>query len=230
MSRAIRETDLGPPVLRWLAEHGWTTYQEVDAWAGRADIVATCGRLLAVVEMKTSLSFELLYQAQRWRGVAHLVWVAVPMAKASDGRRMAEHCFAQEGIGILTVRDVGAPEPYTWVEDVRRPAFNRTAEVHHVRSRLRPEHQTATQAGSSGNVPGRWTPFRETCDRLRAHVAEHPGVPLADALGAIEHHYASAASAKAHVVELIRRGVITGLRVERQGRVVTLHPTTEASS
>ena len=100
MSRAIRETDLGPPVLRWLAEHGWTTYQEVDAWAGRADIVATCGRLLAVVEMKTSLSFELLYQAQRWRGVAHLVWVAVPMAKASDGRRMAEHCFAQEGIGI----------------------------------------------------------------------------------------------------------------------------------
>jgi hypothetical protein len=222
---AKREVDLGPPVLAWLAEHGWTAYQEVDAWAGRADIVATCGPLLAVIEMKTVLSFELLWQARRWRGVAHLVWVAVPIAKPSDGRRMAEVCFDRDGIGLLEVCQ-GFKEPY--VGEKHRPALNRRAEVRHVRDELRPGHQHQTVAGQSGNVAGRWTPFRETCDRLRAVVGEHPGIPLGDALRKIDHHYASHASAKAHLVELIRRKVIKGLQIEKVGRAVTLHLVPEA--
>lgn len=98
MTRRL-EVELGPPVIEWLTGQGFDVYQEVSAWSGIADIVAVCGaplaaedeerqrqrrQIVAVVELKTSLSFELLYQARRWRGVAHQVWVA--------GRRSAWRC------------------------------------------------------------------------------------------------------------------------------------------
>lgn len=214
------EVLLGPPVLSWLAEEGWDAYQEVVVGAPVADIVATSGRIVAVVELKIGLTWELLYQAIRWRHDAHLVWVAVPQAKASDGRRVAERVFGDKGIGILSVRWAGGADPR--VEVVQRPALNRRAEAERIRSLLRPEHKTFAPAGMSHG--GRWTPFRETCDRLRRYVGENPGAPLKAAIGSIQHHYASGSSARAHLIDLIGRGVVPGVSLKREGKALSLWP------
>jgi len=85
-----RETTLGPPVVQWLTEQQFEVYQEVEGPRGRADVVGVCGPLVVVVELKVALSWELLWQAHRWRETAHQVWVGVPAAKNSEGRWMAE--------------------------------------------------------------------------------------------------------------------------------------------
>ncbi len=190
-----KESDLGPQTITWLVEQGFAdVYQEVDAWAGRADLVGVCGKLVAVVELKVSLSWELLSEARRWRGVAHQVWAAVPWAKPSGGRQMAERVFEDYGIGVIS----------GGIERVR-PAFNRRAETHHVTKHLREEQKTFAAAGSCG---GRhWTEFKSTCQRLRD---------------------ASDAGARSRLVSLIQRGVVEGVRAEREGRAVRLYPTVAA--
>lgn len=209
---ARKESDLGPPTVAWLHGQGFTdVYQEVDAWAGRADLVGVAGKLIAVVELKVALSWELLSQARRWRGVAHQVWVAVPHSKMSSGRQMAERVFEDYGIGVIS----GGYER-------SRPAFNRRADTHHVTKWLREEHKTFAAAGSCG---GRhWTEFKSTCERLREHVAAHPGATMRECVAEVKHHYASDAGARSRLVSLIRRGVVAGIRVERDGRALRLYP------
>ena len=80
------EAALGPPVIAWLESQGWDVYQEVESGrqSYRADIVAIKDKLVLVVELKTSLTFDLLYQAQRWRDKAHHVYAAVPACRPSE--------------------------------------------------------------------------------------------------------------------------------------------------
>lgn len=206
------EAALGPPILAWLQAECWDCYQEVAGDRGCADIVATSGPLVAVVELKVSLSFELLWQARRWRTSAHQVYVGVPYARASDGRHEAEHVFHQNGIGVLTVQS-------DRVTVTREPEFFRRADVARLRAALHPEQKTFLAAGTSGG--SRWTPYQATCKALRGFVREKPGATIGEAVAGISHHYASSAGARARLVDLIGRGVIEGLRVERVGRKKT---------
>lgn len=212
------ETSLGPPVIAWFAQQSFEVYQEVGAWSGVADIVATSGPLLVVVELKMHLSFELLYQARRWRGVAHQVWVAVPHAKRSDGRMMAETCFAREGVGLLEVQGVGE---HARVAPKERPSFNRRADVGHVRKMLREEHKTFAAAGTSAG--GRWTEFKATVAAIKKKLAASPGATIADVVADVKHHYASDAGARSRIVSLIKSGVIAGVRTEKHGRSLRLY-------
>lgn len=218
MSMRIKETSLGPTVAAWLSAQGFDVYQEVEAYAGIADMVGTCGPQLAVVEMKVALSFELLWQAVRWRGVAHQVWVAVPRAKGSTGRGMAERCFEDRGVGVLTVAHAGTESAH--ITMTARPEFNRKADAEMVRKRLREQHKTFALAGSVGG--GRWTEFKGTVQRLREYAQAHPGALLGAALKEATHHYASDAGARSRLADLIGKGKVPGLRVEPDGRKVLL--------
>jgi hypothetical protein len=218
VSTRIKETSLGPPVAAWLAAEGFDVYQEVEAYAGIADMVGTCGPQLAVVEMKVALSFELLWQAVRWRAVAHQVWVAVPHAKDSTSRRMAERCFEDRGIGVLTVTFRGCEGAHITMD--ARPEFNRKADVEMVRKRLREQHKTFALAGSVGG--SRWTEFKGTVQRLREYAQANPGVLLGTALKETKHHYASDAGARSRLTDLIGKGKVPGLRIEPDGRKVRL--------
>jgi hypothetical protein len=214
----IKETSLGPPVAAWLASEGFDVYQEVEAYAGIADMVGTCGPQLAVVEMKVALSFELLWQAVRWRAVAHQVWVAVPRAKGSMGRGMAERCFEDRGIGVLTIAHAETESAH--ITMTARPEFNRRAETELVRKRLREQHKTFALAGSVGG--GRWTEFKGTVQRLKEYARANPGALLGAALKEVKHHYASDAGARGRLADLIGKGKVPGLRVEPDGRSVRL--------
>lgn len=210
------EAELGPPVVAWLAEQGFDVYQEVDA--GRiADIVGVCGPLVAVVELKLSLSFELLYQATSWRWCAHQIWVGVPAAKRSDGRRMALDCFAQNGIGVVEVER--RPDGSAVAQNSAPPAFRRLAGgPEYLRGALREENRTAAFAGARAS-DRTWTQFKVTCNRVRDYLAQHDGAPIGDVVRDVEHHYASDAGARSRLVTLIRRGVVPGVRCDGHGRL-----------
>ena len=72
----MRETDLAQPVIELF--DGWECWHEVSTGSWSADLVFTLGPRLAVVELKTTLSFALLEQCLHWKHFAHWVWAAAP--------------------------------------------------------------------------------------------------------------------------------------------------------
>ena len=202
----LSETSLAAPVVAWLRDMEWDVYQEVQVGDDIADIVATKGPLLYVVEVKVSLSLKLLAQAARWLRLAHYVSVALPF-EIGKGRYLersfAEKYMAENGIGRITVKDSEV--------DVNRidPKFHRCVESKHIRNRLNEKQKTALSAGSKGG--GYWTPFKETCQALREFVERNPGCTMKSAIDGIKHHYSSPASARGSLAHWIRAGKVPGL-------------------
>lgn len=226
------EVELGCPVIAWLECEGWDVYQEVQrGYAGPvADIVATKGDIVAVVELKVSLTFDLLAQITRWTGYAHHLFVAVPHARSSDGRRMAERVFADRGVYVLEVHETSHAEQLrqgTIADRVKQQRATPTRlEAPHaatLHARLREEHKTHASAGSARG--GHYTEFRGTCEKLAALVRARPGVSLRDAVAGIDHHYANAKSARSHLRQMVAKGVVAGVRVEGdENGIARLYP------
>lgn len=176
--------------------------------------MAVRGPILWAIETKTSLSFEVVAQARRWRHYAHLASVCVPATRRNSrdlGREFALRVCEAEGVGVLTfdpqrgeserIRvDVG-PRP------VRRPLTER------LRAALHQEQKTAAPAGS--NRGGYWTPWQRTCREIVARVKGQPGITIAALLEGLEHHYASHASARGSILKWAEGGRIKGVRVSR---------------
>lgn len=218
------EAKLAAPLVPWLQAQGWDVYQEVSIGYAcqRADVVAVRGGLLWAIEAKTSLSFEVIAQARRWRQYAHLgsVCVPAPRRKGADlGRDLALRVCEAEGVGVLTV-DVEAYADKIQVELEPRPARN--ALVSRLRAALHPEQKTAARAGS--NQGGYWTPWQRTCRDLVAIVQVHPGITLKALIESLQHHYASDASARGSLLKCAEQGLIKGVQVRRDGRAVLFYP------
>lgn len=105
-----REEDLGPPVVAWLTAWGWDVYQEVVVGDGVADIVATRGPVVWIIELKLSFSLSLLDQAYHRRRYAHRVSVAVPKYSRGGSVKLGStrHICDILGIGLLLVAGAGA--------------------------------------------------------------------------------------------------------------------------
>ena len=205
----MKETDIGAAVVAYLESDHWDVYQEVQVYQGGpiADIVAVCGPLVMVVECKTSMSMKLMGQAWYWRRHCNLIQIAVPHSRnGGAGRAFAESVLHERGIGKLAVHPHAKR-----VDNHVRPRLRRTVDTAQLRAVLAPE-QKASKAGSVGG--GHWTPFRRTLQQLRHHVAKHPGCTLKSAFDAITHHYSSYASGRAQLIDLIKRGVISDLRID----------------
>lgn len=206
------EVEVLRPLVESLRARGWTVYQEVESSLGPvADVVAVRGPVLWVIEGKRHFSFDVLEQADAWRGHANFRSVAVPLRPSRFQLELAQAI----GVGVLEVV-VDAPD---WLPDpVReraRPEFSRTRSTK-LSSKLRPEQQTHAEAGGNG----RWTPFKATCEEVR-RVLRSKG-PLTIRQLAVElrgvHHYASEAGAKTSLYEVIRRGVVDGVELANEVR------------
>ena len=99
-----KESDLYQPIKEYLEMGDWVVYSEVEEKRGyrRADIVATRGNQLMVVEMKTTLSFKLLEQAIAWKGSADYIYIAVPRSKV-ERSWIAMEVLERYGIGIIEI-------------------------------------------------------------------------------------------------------------------------------
>lgn len=219
--RRESEQAVAEVVVAWLEALGADVYQEVQVSGGVADIVARVRAEVWIVEVKTSLSLALITQAMERRRLAHRVFIAAPYTKHM--REVMEVC-SELGIGLLEVRTGDFDS--TWNqpkvnERVRGRRWN-TRPVD-LAAKLQPEHKTHAKAGAVG-AGGRWTPFRNTCERLARIVENEPGITLKTAISKVDHHYSGTKSAVSSLAHLIERGKVDGVRAER-GNVLRLFPT-----
>ena len=212
-----REVDLACVVVAWLRDQHWDVYQEVQTHrAGmRADIVAVQGRIVWVIETKLTLGFSVIGQAAEWTHYAHYVSAAVPKAKRRSSNSVAIHAaLTTLGIGLLLV----SPERDRWtagVEETMPTPLHRKALVSVLRDALTEGHKTFAAAG---NADGRfYSPFQETCLRLRRYLKEHGSVPIGQAIESIDHHYRRTSTAKGCLVKWIDLGKVRGVRINRDG-------------
>lgn len=217
MNRARpREQDVAAIVVAWLEALGADVYQEVECAGGVADIVARVRAELWIVEVKTSPTLALLYQALQRRVDAHRVFVATPST-----RTLREFgALARElGVGVLEVHAADVVGEHRYDPRIRELCPSRRWNTRPVRlaSRLKPEHKTHAKAGAVGGG-GRWTPFRDTCEQILREVAANPGTTIRAVVNAIRHHYATPASARSSLTKWISDGAIKGV-VQRAGRL-----------
>lgn len=208
IGRPASETELARHVVAWLTQEGWDVYQEVAYGGPRADIVATRGAVVYVVECKMTLSLALIEQALHWQPYAHMVSMAVPLPKREcSGRGLSQRL----GLGILT----SAPRIHEEVHpEFRRPSSDR------LRQALRDGHKTFAPAG---NAEGRYfSSWQHTCQQVARWVAANPGKTLRELLAAVPTHYKTAASARGALAKWIELGKVPGVRLAREGRAVRL--------
>lgn len=213
--RQMSEEDMAEKIVAWLDENGWDVYQEVQVWAQGpvADLVAVCRPVYWIIECKTNFGFKVLDQALRWTPYAHRVSVAVRW-KRGGLLGIEEQTLRHFGIGLLTYRSTG-------VQESVRAELHRNVVTKELQETLTPRHKTYARAGNPHGH--RLTPFRLTCDRLVRFVGQNPGCTLKEAIDAIPHHYSSDLSARTALPNLLRRGIIEGIRIDKQGGRLRLY-------
>lgn len=211
---SITEADLAAAGAVYFAERGWTVSHEVmlesslrrgsDVGLGRADFVVQCKSLTGVVEAKLGLGFPLLAQLYRWRELANVTWALVPEAREDDGRLYAFRVCRMEGFGLLEYGADGVHE--------RIPPTTRTDVDPELVQSIRPEHQNgrfakAGQSGGSNLV----TPGNLMEAALAAHVANHPGCKIEEAVPHIKHVFSRNDRAVEYFTKKIKKGLIPGV-------------------
>jgi hypothetical protein len=228
------ETELGPPLVSWLEANGWRVYQEVQphSYDSICDIVAVQGPLLWTIEMKRTLSLEVINQAWWWRQRSHFSSVAVPRPRNRYGHqhaRLVDEILDWKGIGLLSIAE---PPPAYYaktylgdrVREDKESVLNRKAKTDKLRAALCDEQRTYAPAGSCGQ---RWTPFQSTCKALHEVVCREPGIVLKEAIGLVKHHYASSSSAVSSLTHWLDTGKVAGVELRREGRLLKLYPKEE---
>lgn len=98
--KAVRETDLYPPLKSWLEKNGYTVHSEVLG----CDIAARRGDELALIEIKLSINLDLLLQIVRRQEADAAVYAAVPAPKVIDKRwRALTRLLKRLEAGLLLV-------------------------------------------------------------------------------------------------------------------------------
>ncbi len=213
----ITEVELARDIIAWLNKDGWEVYQEVKVDGPVADIVAKRGPVIWVIEAKVSFGLDVMEQAEHWIHRANMVSVAVPWTKDPHFKKRICSKF---GIGVLVrVHEDTYIKSWAIREDVRPEFFRKV--ITKWDDILREEHKTYCEAGSVGSHK-RFTPFEETRQNLIRIVAASPGISLNEALKKFKHHYKSDSSARSCLVDYILKGIISELRIERDGNSILL--------
>ncbi len=217
-------------IARLVVEHfkadGWTVFQEVPVDGPIADIVVQRDGRTGVIEVKDSMTLEVIGQAWRWLDMTHLVWIATPTKRTTRARQFAGTVLRQFGIGELFVfLNAGPHAGPLAVAQRLTPSHRPAIKDDRLLKALRAQHASGdyAEAGAQGGG-GRFTRFRETCENLERTVAGKPGITLAEAVAATAHHYSSAASARASLRKGIEQGLVHGVRLRLEGARVELHP------
>lgn len=188
----MKETELFLPLKKWLEERGHEVYTEVQSkyTGGRADIVAVNGPVITVVEMKVTLSLELIGQAVRWKPFANHIYIAVPSSKHGRRNDYAQQLLRREGIGLL---EVNLHSYGCYVQNFIRPTFHRRINDH-VRKSLVEQHKELPGGHAGG---GYVTPYKLTIDRVKEYLGSRytrksdGWATMAEILEHCETHYAS---------------------------------------
>lgn len=164
----MKESDLFLPVKTWLESHDYTVYSEVtpQRMSTRADVVGITPLLTTVVELKQSLSLDLIEQAIDWIPHANYIWVAVPKRKG-EIKHLVKKLLTENGIGLIEVDMNPFNSEMPLVKE--RPTIQ--AKVHrrisgHIKAALTDYHlQYSPDGGHAGG--GYITPYRITMIKVK---------------------------------------------------------------
>lgn len=177
----MKETELYEPVKAWLENRGYLVYPEVLSKNGkRADIVGLKEDSSVIVEMKTSLSIELISQGVEWDGRAHQVYLAVPNPMKGV-HWYASKIIRQEGLGLLLVN--GYPACQEYIKPVTRPASK------DIRGAIHELHAMSDlQGGHSGG--GYVTPYTTTIHYVKEYLkTKEDWITIKDIVENCKTHY-----------------------------------------
>lgn len=221
---AVKETEVAACVVRMLKAGGWTVYQEVQTSGGAADIVGVNGDRTCIVEVKNSLSLDLIGQAWQWMRWGAASFVSV--AHLATRQHWSRPALQELGIGQIIVRSIG--DGRTDLFDVYQGRELKVEKHFDIRKWLHEDQLDGLPAGSNGG--GRSTPFSRTVRDLTKWVAEYPGATLREASEAVPSHYPTKASFRANIRAVSKRGLTPGIRFElgEDGKTWRLYPS-EAS-
>jgi hypothetical protein len=239
----MKEVDVARPVVEWLRSQDYEVYQEVILGRGGgdavADIVAVQQEEVWIIETKTSLSWDVLAQADNRKRWAHKVSVAVPVKKPKklnrnnwskglyfagkhDVRRYTEKLLEGEAIGLLVVRDWMGPPVFEQVEASRPKGRTNGMWAPKLLDGLHEAQKNYVEAGSANG--GHWTPYKETCKAVLEAVTSNPGIGTKDLVSIIKHHYASESSARSALAKRAQEGLIPGVEVRKKKNRIRFYP------
>ena len=176
---------------------GYEIYKEVPA-TGIVDFVAKHGNITIAVEVKKSLNFEVIRQAETNKNYFNYSYIAIPKTK----RKHFGHTICQRfGIGVLTYNI-----QYDHVSEIIKPKLNRN--IFNVEFK---EYMKNSIAGSQNN---RITAFKNTIDIMAQYIKRHPECTLKECLENIDHHYNSISSAKSCITSWIKNGIIKNFYIK----------------
>jgi hypothetical protein len=159
------ETDLYPPVKRFLEAQGYAVKGEIK----ECDIVAVRGDdPPLIVELKTAFSLQLILQAIDRQGISDVVYIGMPPPKRRQYSDIVKLC-RRLGLGLLFitgdfVEAVADPAPYQPRKIAKRKTLLLKEFAHRVGD--------TTKGGSSMRGP-RMTAYRQDALRCVKHINEH---------------------------------------------------------
>jgi hypothetical protein len=203
-------------VVKWLEREGWDVYQEVSGPSGVCDIVAIRDGRCRVVEAKLAMGLPVLHQANGWLPFAHEVCVAVPACgwKTPPAFRFGLTVARKFGFGVVHVckrRGARFAVP---------PKEQDALYVSKLTKLLHPKMKTFSPAGTSSGK--RYTPFKETAERVLAYVTANPGVDIQALAQGCTHHYKKNRTFVQCIPKLVVQGAVPGVKVEHDEKAQTL--------
>lgn len=105
MSLFYQESELIKPVSDYFINNGYKVRYEIRIGFCRADILAFKDKKTTAVELKLRDWKKAIVQAKNYQLGSNYVYIAVPLSRAYNVLRKAEHYLKKEGIGLLIVNE-----------------------------------------------------------------------------------------------------------------------------
>lgn len=143
----MKESDLYEPIKQHFTDLGFAIYAEVEVryCGGRVDVVAFNHPAAIAIELKQSLTFDLIDQAMHRKRVFPYVYIAYPKKKTQPIGWLHRY-FLEHGIGVLEVDKDGTVHTVLKAKYQRAP-LQRKVKMKDV---LKPEHQEWVPGGHAG--------------------------------------------------------------------------------
>ena len=105
MDPFYREFELIKPVSDYFINQGYKVRREVKIGYNRADLVAFKNGEITAIELKLNDRKKAIIQAKDYQLGSNFVYLAVPLSRAYNILRKAEHYLRKERIGLLIVNE-----------------------------------------------------------------------------------------------------------------------------
>lgn len=220
----LKETDLAAPVTEHLEACGWDVYKEVPCGSGVADILAVKDNRIWVVELKRSLSLQLLDQAIDRHFKTHYVSVAVPMPKTSKPvvtSSAVNTVLNVYGIGVFMIKTGRSP-----IIEVRKPDLFKDVWDKDIKRLLASLHPKMKKNIAGSTAGKRWTPWKEWKKNVQNVVKANPGITPKEMVTRLPSiaPYRKNKNAMDAAVYYSRSGLLEGVTVRKVKGRLRLYP------